>query len=46
MASMGFLWFGEKDKLIIEEIAKTHKLDVKEVEVAYKKMVEELKKEK
>ena len=46
MASMGLLWFGEKDKLIIEEIAKQHYLDVKEVEVAYKKMVEELKKEK
>ena len=46
MASMGLLWFGEKDKLIIEEIAKAHKLDVKEVEVAYKKMVEDLKKEK
>ena len=46
MGAIGFLWFGEKDKLIIEEIAKVHKLDVKEVEVAYKKMVEELKKEK
>lgn len=46
MGAMGFLWFGEKDKLIIEEIAKAHKLDVKEVELAYKKMVESLKKEK
>jgi hypothetical protein len=46
MGVMGLFWFGEKDKLIIEEIAKAHKLDVKEVELAYKKMVESLKKEK
>lgn len=46
MGAMGLFWFGEKDKVLIEEIAKAHKLDVKEVEVAYKKMVEELKKEK
>lgn len=46
MGAMGLFWFGEKDKLIIEEIAKAHKLDVKEVEAAYKKMIESLKKEK
>ena len=46
MGAMGLFWFGEKDKLIIEEIAKSHKLDVKEVEAAYKKMIESLKKEK
>lgn len=45
MGSWGFLWFGEKDKVLIEEIAKLHKLDVAEVEVAYKKMVDTLKKE-
>ena len=43
---MGLLWFGEPDKLIVEEIAKRHKLNVKEVEMAYKKMIESLKKEK
>ena len=46
MGAMGLFWFGEKDKLIIEEIAKAYKLDVKEVEMAYKKMIESLKKEK
>lgn len=45
MGSWGVLWLGEKDKVLIEEIAKLHKLDVAEVEVAYKKMVDTLKKE-
>ena len=45
MGAFGVLWFGEKDKVLIEEIAKLHKLDVAEVEKAYKKFIDELKKE-
>lgn len=37
--------FGEVDTAIIEEIAKEHKLDVKEVAEAYKVMVSQLKDE-
>lgn len=39
MVSFGLFWFGEKDKVLIEEVAKLHKLDVKEVEEAYKEML-------
>ena len=45
---MGASWiwfFGEKDKVLIKEIAKEHKLDVEVVEKHYKKMLEEIKNE-
>lgn len=45
MGSWSFLWFGEKDKVLIEEIAKLHKLDVAKVEKDYKKMIDCLKQE-
>lgn len=35
--------FGEKDKVLIEEIAKLHKVDVEVVEKFYKKMLEDVK---
>lgn len=44
---MGF-WlleaFGEKDQVLIEEIAKLHKLDVEVVAKEYKEMLEKCKK--
>lgn len=45
---MGLFWFeafGKVDASIIEEIAKEHKLDVKDVAKAYEKMIKELKNE-
>ena len=35
--------FGEKDKVLIEEIAKLHKADVETVEKFYKEMLENVK---
>ena len=43
MASIGVLWFGEKDKVLIEEIAKLHKAKVEDVEKFYKEMIEKIK---
>lgn len=43
MGAFSFLWFGEKDKVLIEEIAKLHKADVEVVEKFYKKMLEDVK---
>lgn len=37
--------FGDKDKMIIEEIAKLHKLDVELVEKHYKEMLENIENE-
>lgn len=37
--------FGTKDTAIIEEIAKTHKVDVEIVAKSYKKLLEEIKPE-
>lgn len=45
MGAFGFLFFGEKDKVLVEEIAKAHKVDVEVVEKHYKKMLEEIKKD-
>lgn len=45
MGAFSFLWFGEKDKVLVEEIAKLHKIDVAKVEKAYKEFIESLKKE-
>lgn len=45
---MGFLWlqaYGEKDTMIIEEIAKEHKADLKVVAKYYKEMLEKIEKE-
>lgn len=37
--------FGDKDKMIIEEIAKLHKLEIEVVEKHYKEMLEKIKNE-
>lgn len=45
---MGFFFlgaFGDKDKMIIEEIAKLHKLEIEVVEKHYKEMLEKIKNE-
>ena len=39
------LAFGEKDKVLVEEIAKAHKVDVEVVEKHYKEMLENIKKD-
>lgn len=43
------LWFfgafGEKDEVLIEEIAKLHNLDVEVVKEAYKEMLEKCQKQ-
>ena len=38
----GLLFFNDVDKDIIKDIAKIHKLDVANVELAYKEMVKKL----
>ena len=43
MGAIGLLFFGEKDKVLIEEIAKLHKVDVAVVEKHYKEMLENVK---
>lgn len=45
MGDFGWLWFGEADKVFIEEIAKHHNVPVEIVEVYYKKMLENIKNE-
>lgn len=48
MDNMGAGWlffFGEKDVVLVEEIAKLHKVDKDIVEKCYKKMLEEIKKD-
>lgn len=45
---MGFFFleaYGNEDTMIIEEIAKLHKVDVKVVEKHYKEMLENIKDE-
>lgn len=44
---MGFLWleaFGEKDQVLIEEIAKIHDVEVEVVAEFYKEMLEKCEK--
>lgn len=45
MGMFGFLFFGEDDAVLVEEIAKKHKLPKEVVEKHYKKMLEEMKKD-
>lgn len=45
MGAIFVFLFGEKDKVLIKEIAKEHKADVEVVEKHYKKMLEEIKNE-
>ena len=45
MGMGGLLFFGEKDVILIEEIAKLHKVDKAVVEKHYRKMLEALKEE-
>ena len=45
---MGAIWvffFGEKDEVLVEEIAKLHKVDKELVEKYYKEMLKNLEKE-
>ena len=39
----GLFFFGEKDTVLVEEIAKLHKVDKAVVEKHYRKMLEALK---
>ena len=41
----GFLFFGEKDTILVEEIAKLHKCDKAIVEKHYKEMLEAIRKD-
>lgn len=43
MGMGGLFFFGEKDTILCEEIAKEHKLDLEKVKAEYKKMLEHLK---
>lgn len=45
MGSLGWFFFGEKDSILIEEIAKVHKVDKHIVEKHYKAMLEGVKNE-
>ena len=45
MGSLGWFFFGEKDTILIEEIAKIHKVDKSIVEKYYKAMLEGIKNE-
>ena len=45
MGMMGWLLFGEKDTILIEEIAKLHKCDKAVVERHYKEMLEAIRKD-
>lgn len=45
---MGSIWvyfFGEKDEVLVNEIAKIHKIDKEIVEKHYKEMLEAIKKD-
>jgi len=45
MGIVAILFFGEKDSILVEEIAKLHKLDKAVVEKHYKEMLEDIKNE-
>lgn len=45
MGSFGAWFFGEKDKMIIEEIAKLYGVSVQDVEKHYSEMVAKIKNE-
>ena len=45
MGSLGWFFFGEKDTIIIEEIAKIHKVDKEIVKKFYKSMLEGIQNE-
>ena len=45
MGWMSFYFFGEEDKVLVDEIAKIHKVDKEIVEKHYKKMLENIKDE-
>ena len=45
MGSWAFFFFGEKDAVLVDEIAKAHKVDKEIVEKHYKKMLENIKDE-
>lgn len=46
MGAWFFQAYGEKDTMIIEEIAKEHKVDVEIVAKYYKELIEKIKEEK
>ena len=43
MGVFGFYLLGEEDSVLVNEIAKLHKLDKEKVAVEYKKMLDALK---
>ena len=45
MGWMSFYFFGEEDKVLVDEIAKVHKIDKEIVEKHYKKMLDAIKDE-
>ena len=45
MGWVGVWFFGEKDAVLVDEIAKAHKVDKEIVEKHYKKMLENIKDE-
>ena len=45
MGAFGFFFFGEKDSVLVNEIAKLHKADKDIVEKHYKEMLEKIKNE-
>ena len=45
MGAWALFFFGEKDSVLVNEIAKLHKADKDIVEKHYKKMLEEIKNE-
>ena len=45
MGWMSFYFFGEEDKVLVDEIAKVHKVDKEIVEKHYKKMLDNIKDE-
>lgn len=45
MGMAGWFLFGEKDTILVEEIAKLHKVDKAIVEKHYKEMLEAIKKD-
>ena len=45
MGWMSFYFFGEEDKVLVDEIAKEHKVDKEIVEKHYKKMLENIRDE-
>ena len=45
MGSWWVFFFGEKDEVLVEEIAKLHKIDKEKVEKYYKEMLKKLEEE-